>query len=65
MEGMRLLNPDIDKNHRAALLRDRKLEPLITRTQKIDWRIHPDWVQRYVFYFMYINDTHTIVSYAF
>ena len=49
MEGMPLLNADVDKNHRAALLRDRKLEPLITRTQKTDWMIHPAWVQRYVF----------------
>ena len=50
MEGMRLLNPDLDKRHRAALLRDKKIDPLVTRTQKQNWRIHLDWVQRYVFY---------------
>jgi hypothetical protein len=60
MEGMALLDPEIDSKHRAAkLCQHQKIEPLITRTPKENWRIHPDWVQRYVFHLilsrMYVN----------
>ena len=54
MEGIGLFNPDIDSKHRAAKLCERKLDPLATRTAKQDWRIHPDWVQRYVFFFKHV-----------
>src|SRR3954462_8664837 len=48
MEGMTLLDPEIDSKHRAAkLCQHQKIEPLITRTPKENWRIHPDWVQMY------------------
>ena len=50
MEGMSLLDPSIDSKHRAAILCEGKIDPLITRTPKENWRIHPDWVQRFVFY---------------
>lgn len=40
MAGMWLLNPDIDRKHRAAIGSERKLEALVTRTQKEDWKIH-------------------------
>ena len=45
-----MLNPHIDNTHRAAKLEGKKLKPLVTRTPKENWRIHPDWVQRYVCY---------------
>ena len=51
MAGRSLLNADIDRVHRAALLEaGTRLEPLVTRTPKENWRIHPAWVQRSVFY---------------
>ena len=46
MEGMYLLNPDVDSKHRASLLTEQKLVPLVTRTAKVDWSIHPRWVDR-------------------
>lgn len=50
--GYQLLSPDIDSKHRAKLLEDdpASLEPLVTRTPKENWMIHPAWVSRYVFY---------------
>ena len=45
---MWLLDPDIDRKHRAAIGSERTLEDLVTRTQKEDWKIHEGWVQRYV-----------------
>ena len=51
MAGRSLLNADIDRGHRAARLEaNQKLEPLVTHTPKENWRIHPAWVQRSVFY---------------
>ena len=50
MSGLWLLNGDIDRGHRAAIWYERKLEPLVTRTPKENWMIHPGWVQRYVLY---------------
>ena len=50
MSGMWLLNGDIDRGHRAAIWYERKLEPLVTRTPKENWMIHPGWLQRYVLY---------------
>jgi len=51
MEGMWLLNPHIDSGHRSKALEVcadlREFKPLITRTPKENWRIHPQWVQRY------------------
>ena len=46
------LSADIERKHRAKLLEDEpgSLEPLITRTPRVNWMIHPAWVQRYVFY---------------
>uniref|UniRef100_A0A8I6WQ49 Aminotransferase-like plant mobile domain-containing protein n=1 Tax=Hordeum vulgare subsp. vulgare TaxID=112509 RepID=A0A8I6WQ49_HORVV len=46
MENHFLLNPEIDSKHRGKLLSEQKLVPLVTRTSKFDWRIHPLWVQR-------------------
>jgi hypothetical protein len=45
----RLLDPDIEKKHRARILEDEpnSLEPLVTRTPNVNWRIHPAWVPRY------------------
>ena len=55
MEGMWLLDATIDSGHRDKVLvaNPRKLKPLITRTPKENWRIHPRWVQRYWFYLFY------------
>jgi hypothetical protein len=51
MEGMWLLDADIDSRHRAKALEGnpKKLNPLCTRTPKENWRIHPAWVERYLF----------------
>ena len=49
MDGTGLLNPDIESKHRAKKWEQGKIEPLLTRTQKENWRIHPAWVERYVF----------------
>jgi len=39
MEGIALLDPEIDSKHRAArLCQHQKIEPLITRTPKENWR---------------------------
>ena len=48
MEGMWLLDATMDSGYRAKLLEGnpRKLKPLITRTPKENWMIHPEWVQR-------------------
>ena len=50
MAGMWLLDPHIDSGHRAKVLEvnPRKLKPLVTRTPRENWRIHPEWVQRYL-----------------
>ena len=40
MSGLWLLNGDIDKGHRGAIWYERKLEPLVTRTPKENWKIH-------------------------
>jgi hypothetical protein len=45
-----LIDPLIDSGHRATMLDERPLLPLVTRTPKHDWRIHPDWTERYGFY---------------
>ena len=46
-----LLNADIDRGHRAAIMESgRALHPLVTRTPMQNWRIHPAWVERCVFY---------------
>ena len=50
MSGLWLLNGDIDRGHRAAIWYERKLEPLVTRTPKENWKIHSGWLQRYVIY---------------
>lgn len=51
MVGRFLLDANIDRGHRAARLEaGTRLEPLVTRTPKDNWRIHPAWVQRSVFY---------------
>ena len=62
MAGMWLLKRDVDSKHRSAICSTKKLEPLVTRTSKEYWKIHPQWVDRYVLYLfpssMYINGTH-------
>jgi hypothetical protein len=62
MAGMWLLKRDIDSKHRSAICSYKKLEPLVTRTSKEYWKIHPQWVDRYVLYLfpssMYINGRH-------
>lgn len=65
MEGMWLLDATIDRGHRAKALEGnpRKLKPLITRTPKENWRIHPAWVQRYWSY-LFILWTHVFYCYA-
>ena len=64
MEGMWLLDASIDREHRAKALEGnpRKLKPLITRTPKENWRIHPAWVQRYWSY-LFILWTHVFYLY--
>jgi hypothetical protein len=52
MEIHSLLSADIDSQHRAARLEaGHPIEPLVTRTPKQNWQIHPAWVPRYVLYF--------------
>jgi hypothetical protein len=46
MAGMALLNPVVDNKHRAKLMQDNVLQPLITRGQKDNWQIHPAWIDR-------------------
>ena len=46
---MWLLSSDIDTKHRAKKWEEGFLDPLLTRTQKENWQIHPGWVQRYIF----------------
>ena len=62
MDGMWLLNRNIDSKHRSAICSYKKLEPLVTRTSKEYWKIHPQWVNRCVLYLfpstMYINGRH-------
>jgi len=49
MEEVYLISPDVDQNHRANILQQRRLEPLVTRGPRENWRIHPAWEERYVF----------------
>ena len=46
---MWLLSGDIYSKHHAKKLEEGKIKPLLTRSQKENFRIHPAWVQRYVF----------------
>ena len=48
--GIVVADGDIDRGHHGAIWYERKLEPLVTRTPKEQWMIHPGWVQRYVLY---------------
>lgn len=44
-----LLRADVDAKHRGKRWEDgEKLEPLMLRTPKSNWMIHPAWHQRYV-----------------
>ena len=49
MEQVYLISPDVDHNHRAKILQERSLEPLVTRGPRENWMIHPAWQERYVF----------------
>lgn len=48
MERVSLLSPEIESKHRAARLvaHPESVEPLVTRTHKENWMIHPAWIQR-------------------
>jgi len=48
MEQVYLISPDVDENHRAKILQERSLEPLITRGPREYWQIHPAWEERYM-----------------
>jgi hypothetical protein len=49
MASYLLLNGNIDRGHRAALMEAGKnLDVLVTRTPKSNWMIHDSWVNRYV-----------------
>jgi hypothetical protein len=51
MERVSLLSPEIESKHRAARLGESpgSIEPLATRTPRVYWMIHHDWVPRYLF----------------
>lgn len=48
MERVSLLSPEIESKHQAARLvaHPGSVEPLVTRTPKENWMIHPAWIQR-------------------
>ena len=48
MSSYPLLNGNIDRKHRGALMEAGKnLDMLVTRTPKTNWMIHDSWVDRY------------------
>ena len=61
MARMSLLSPDIEAKHRARLLGEKKLDPLITRTPREYWRIHPAWVERYVLY-LFVSHIYLLIG---
>jgi hypothetical protein len=49
MASYPLLNANIDRGHRAALMAaGTNLDVLVPRTPKANWMIHPLWLNRYV-----------------
>ena len=50
MEQVYLIRPDVDNTHRAKILSERTLDPLLTRGPREHWQIHPQWEDRLLIY---------------
>ena len=49
MEQVYLISPDVDNTHRAKVLSERTLDPLLTRGPREHWQIHPQWEDRLLY----------------
>ena len=62
MEQVYLISPDVDNTHRAKVLQEPSLDPLLTHGPREHWQIHPQWEDRllYITLLVYLSMSHII-----